>query len=432
MTIGDTNAAPEIVDVTFPLAWRLRGLASARGTYLLLPFALTEFLGADSLASEKMVCALLIVVLAQLAARMIRIAATALALLLTTALIPRWPLSFPTVFDALWPTIPFAVLAAFTVYACARYHGCRMAAGNASVQGSRIVRPAPRLTTDERFPSDQLLARLVITSGVVLLLIAQAGRLLQIRELLPRMIIGLAGVALLYWGARLLQRARQRAVLVRPVESSPSSPYAIILRSFGDDMKIYTEKAGEGVIATLMDLYKPTLEQALGQYLGAFGSVVSLEDPTAPVPTLGAPRFHSDDERWTDQIIRWMTAADTIVALPADAKCLAWELSQIEQLDLWGKLLIVFPDLPQRDLRHRLDAISDRISGLRALQLTDDMLDRALLLSLRGERPTLFVSRRRSDLFYEEAIWAEWSRWTSSPAYRAPTDCVSNGLEPIQ
>lgn len=153
----------------------------------------------------------------------------------------------------------------------------------------------------------------------------------------------------------------QRAAAAGAAEAMAKDPRAPILylRSFQDD--------GLAVGAQRIFFLNPLrlcaslwgggrairFEETLAAELGAYGPVVGIGQPNEALPQLGAARWYESDATWQAGIDALLPRAQLIVVSVARTDGLAWEISRIEQLGLWPRVVFVLPPVDPQEARLR-------------------------------------------------------------------------------
>ena len=133
--------------------------------------------------------------------------------------------------------------------------------------------------------------------------------------------------AFLYW------RGRQYAAqAIAESVITDDKPHLLYLRPFRSD---YT------TIKALGPSLETTEEEQLADVLRPFGELVAIGRPGESLPTPGAARIYTSDEKWKDVVKRQMLATRLVVIRAAVGENVLWELTQAAETIDPQKLLIL-------------------------------------------------------------------------------------------
>jgi hypothetical protein len=166
----------------------------------------------------------------------------------------------------------------------------------------------------------------------------------------------------LFISSRLYRRARRHALLpANELRKKEHRPLILFLRSFVDDkLKIRARPAnGRSWVERFV---KITFEEVLVDHLWHYGPVVAIGKPGESLPPLGASREYLPDQTWQQQVEPLIGESAFIVVELGRTEGLAWEISKIMELDLFSRLIIVLPPIPETDLRLRWDYLIKLLS----------------------------------------------------------------------
>src|SRR5206468_13108961 len=98
-------------------------------------------------------------------------------------------------------------------------------------------------------------------------------------------------------------------------------------------------------------------------HLFRYGPVVAVGRPGDRLRPLGAVRDYLTDDAWQARVEQLMRQACAIVLVAGRTAGLGWELRKIVELDLLGKLVLLFPPVELQDVRARWASLCDRFQG---------------------------------------------------------------------
>lgn len=136
-------------------------------------------------------------------------------------------------------------------------------------------------------------------------------------------------------------------------------PEIVFLRSFGDDALTLRsrQRRGRSLIARLSLRSRETLEQLLAWTAWRHGPVVAVAEPGTHLPPLGATRMHYADDRWQEEVARRIRDSAAVLLIAGRTQGLAWELNHVARLGALPKLIVLFPPLPDREVRQRVAVV---------------------------------------------------------------------------
>jgi hypothetical protein len=159
------------------------------------------------------------------------------------------------------------------------------------------------------------------------------------------------------------RRARRHAVQrATDVTTQHDRPIVLYLRSFGDD-KVRMRGRPTNGRSWLESVSKIRFEEIVVDHLFRYGPVVAVGRPGEGLRPLGAARDYLTDDAWQARVEQLMTQACTIVLVAGRTAGLGWELRKIIELDLLGKLVLLFPPAELQDLRARWASLCDNIQA---------------------------------------------------------------------
>jgi hypothetical protein len=127
-------------------------------------------------------------------------------------------------------------------------------------------------------------------------------------------------------------------------------PPILFLRSFVDDVADPTKGAEPArdleqfaPLEHLSNLIDFSVETRLASHFMNFGPFVAIGSPRDKVPVPGAVRVKLSDDEWQQWATQRMESATTIVMYAGATHWVDWELGQVIQRGLTGKLILVFP-----------------------------------------------------------------------------------------
>ena len=152
-------------------------------------------------------------------------------------------------------------------------------------------------------------------------------------SLLIPVIVG--GSWLIIRGYRALQPSADR------LRAHDSRPPVLLLRSFRDD----TVKLPQCIRYWPLPSNQRSvrLELVVGNRLGIAGPLIAIGDPREGLPQFGAARAYLDDAGWQAQVIAWMRVARIIAVIAGSTEWVRWEMQQLLDANLTGKLIIFLP-----------------------------------------------------------------------------------------
>jgi hypothetical protein len=214
------------------------------------------------------------------------------------------------------------------------------------------------------------------------------------------LVIGLADLVNLL-GRRLALRSARRIL------AHDGRPEILFLRSFMDDrLTIRAHRTGRQSVLDRLTLRRfERFEEILAWALWRFGPVVALGDDW--LPPLGAARVSvPTGTQWEDIVRDKLPHAGLIVMSTGRTRSVVDEIGMIRAAQALAKTIFVFPPVTERELRQRLDFVTQ------ALDLRRDLLQpayqpRRRLLALSFDaigHPVFVLGDSRDDLSYQAAI----------------------------
>jgi hypothetical protein len=168
----------------------------------------------------------------------------------------------------------------------------------------------------------------------------------------------LAAFALLALAGGIYVRGQRVAAAdaARAMAKDPRAPI-LYLRAFGDDglaigaQRIFFLNPLRLCAALWGSGRRIRFEETLAAELAAYGPVVAIGQPNEPLPQLGAARWYESDATWQAGVDAMMRRAQLIAVCVAKTDGVAWEISRIEQLDLWRRVVWVLPPVGEEEGR---------------------------------------------------------------------------------
>jgi len=228
-----------------------------------------------------------------------------------------------------------------------------------------------------------------------------AGIYVETNWLSMAMILGAPaiGLALLFRLLTASQKARRhRKRLTAPDAENAlqedDRPPVLLLRSFRID-EANADQAIPGDIPI-------TFEEFIVSPLTGYGPVIAIGRPTEELPPLGAHREYVAVD-WQGRVNELLGLAQIIVVILDNTPGLQWELEQLRDLGLWGKILLVVQSDDLNDLGALgWGGIDMSLGSDEAATLTKrEVL--ALVFGVAG-KPYYIIGPRRNAEYYRDAI----------------------------
>ncbi len=209
---------------------------------------------------------------------------------------------------------------------------------------------------------------------------------------------------------------RYIAIKATALLESDSRPPVLFLRSFRDE-RISVWRNNFRNIATGNMI--ATLEIAIADVARKLGPFIAIGEPNERLPNLGAARLYAKDDEWQTIVQGLMDRAQVIVAVPAMAKWVRWELRQLLANKRALKSVILLP--PKRRewifgtfkysyIEGSWSAVLEEFANTQwsdALQQVDTR--RALMVFFHDNSLYVVVSKKKYESDYERglalAIW---------------------------
>jgi hypothetical protein len=144
-------------------------------------------------------------------------------------------------------------------------------------------------------------------------------------------------------------------------------PPILFLRAFVDDPKMAVSPTVEQIVK-LVDF---SVETRLANHFMDFGPFVAVGSPREKVPVPGAARVQLSDDQWQQWVTERIKAAAIVVMYAGVTHRVGWELSQVVEADMTGKLILLFPS-PIVPKGWRRNTAKKKLREL----LTEDMINR--------------------------------------------------------
>lgn len=220
---------------------------------------------------------------------------------------------------------------------------------------------------------------------------------------LPAVVATLAAAAL--W-----HRAKQHLALARSLNALGlgKEDYVLYLRSFDRDTAAWKHSVRAAI---RLNPFRPTREEQLARAVRPIGTLVSVRNPTAALPTPGGLATHLDNDAWKAQVSRLIEQARLVVLDSGNTQGLVWEVGQCRARLPPNKLVIwlsrvdrfdysMFSKVFAQAFSQRLPAFSRPFaeSGLVLFNADWSFVPRALRAPF-WRRPTSFVgAAQQADL----------------------------------
>ncbi len=180
--------------------------------------------------------------------------------------------------------------------------------------------------------------------AIVLMVLVVVGKYLLLA-------LGWMGSFLIQFGQSLFQIDGEKLL------SQDTRPPVLLLRSFKDDVPpILPSPLDPGMTWRWRDLKhvlaRGTVERTVANNLSQVGPAVAVACPGEKLSPFGAGRIRFG-EQWQDKVRILIRKSRVIPVIVGISEGLSWEITQIMQMDLPNKLLLVFPQLPQSSLNKR-------------------------------------------------------------------------------
>jgi hypothetical protein len=230
-------------------------------------------------------------------------------------------------------------------------------------------------------------------------------------------------------------------------------PPILFLRSFVDDVVDPTagDEPPRGFqritpLENLAEFIDFSVETRLAHHFMNFGPFIAIGSSREKVPVPGAVRVKLSDDEWQQWVTQRMESAVTIVMYAGVTHWVDWELEQVIERGLTGKLILVFPRpvLPKRprikrkqrparvaeDLENRLVRVKAAFSGTRWEQAWEKIDSPSTLIAARIEDSgtvTTFRSHQRDNDMFQIAVEIAHLAILGNPL----TQALSNSIPPV-
>jgi hypothetical protein len=193
----------------------------------------------------------------------------------------------------------------------------------------------------------------------------------------------------------------------------------LFLRAFVDDPRLVVRPTLEQVVK-LVDF---SVETRLANHFMDFGPFIAVGSPREKVPVPGAARVQLSDEHWQQWVTERIRASAVVVMYAGVTHWVGWELTQVVEADMTGKLVLLFPspvapkgrksvkkklaELLKEDLTNRLGRVRTTFAGTRWQVAWERVGDPETLIAARLDGAggiTLFRSKRRNNDAFQIAV----------------------------
>jgi hypothetical protein len=297
-----------------------------------------------------------------------------------------------------------------------------------------VTATAPRAASEPKLWTGQrrlwvicyiTLSSICVLAGLLAIVLYGVGTVLTSPGYDYNIRIVLVGAALLVIGTLIRRHARRLAALnAAEVLRRDPRPMVLYLRTFADDS--LTIRTATYARRSFVDRLSPRrferFEEVLVRNLTKLGPVVALNPPGTDLAPIGAARETLAGDHWQSTITRWMTDARLIV-IEAPPEVISpgfgWELRVIDSQGLWSKTLLVFPPVPDSEMRTRWDRFT-KVFVDTAMARHPIPADSTRTLALLGSVTTgwlAIIADQRTEWTYVEALRLppQWQPQRSAP-----------------
>lgn len=156
------------------------------------------------------------------------------------------------------------------------------------------------------------------------------------------LIVAIILITYCYLPVAYVDRRMQKLKEVDFAQTSKTDSF-LFLRSFGDDnIRLYSPYGSLGPRWRFIP-GRRRLEELVASSLIETTDLVGIERPGKAIASLGASRIHWNQESWKEAIKSTATRTEGVIVVAGRTPGLNWEVTQLSELGLLGKTIILFP-----------------------------------------------------------------------------------------
>jgi hypothetical protein len=191
---------------------------------------------------------------------------------------------------------------------------------------------------------------------------------------------------------------RAAAISLQEMQEKDRRPPILLLRSFQDDLTPIARKLPFSSYQP-SDHYRGawTFEEAVENTFRQYGPVIAIGRPGEKIPPAGAAREYVPNEKWQDRVKEFLSEAKLVVVIAGKTAGLDWEYQQLARLNVWSRLVLMFPPVKEDELLVRWSHFQQATAGQAGNRGLNDVTNAPLLATFDHDGTPRFVTCKWRD-----------------------------------